>query len=31
MSASGLSTVRLRRLRAVLTRHVESGDTRPRS
>ncbi len=26
MSASGLSTVRLRRLREVLTRHVESGD-----
>ncbi len=26
MSASGLSTARLRRLREVLTRHVESGD-----
>jgi len=26
VSASGLSTVRLRRLREVLTRHVESGD-----
>ena len=26
MSASGLSPARLRRLREVLTRHVESGD-----